>query len=54
MRNYCDCETVDINIKDCDINAKIYEIKNNVSERPPLENTDIVVAGGRGLGDKKN
>jgi electron transfer flavoprotein alpha subunit len=49
---YHDYDIVDFNVLDCDIHAQVYEIEENVSQRPPLDNADIVVAGGRGLGDE--
>ncbi len=50
--DYHDCDIVNIDVLPCDIHARIFEIKNNTSQRPPLETADIVVAGGRGLGDE--
>ena len=52
--NYIDSDIVDFNVPDCEIRAQIYEINENPSNRPPLEDADIVVAGGRGLGNEAN
>jgi electron transfer flavoprotein alpha subunit len=46
-----DCEIVEIKIDEYDIRAPIYKITNNPSDRPPLEDAEIVVAVGRGIGD---
>ncbi len=47
----CDCEIVDFKVPDCDIRAQIYKTSTNTSDRPLLEDAEIVVAGGRGLTD---
>jgi len=45
------CKVLEFNIPDCDIHAQVSEISNNPAARPPLEDADIIVAGGRGMGN---
>jgi electron transfer flavoprotein alpha subunit len=51
---YGDCDIVNFGVPDCDSHTQIDVIKGDASQRPSLENADIVVAGGRGLADESN
>ena len=44
-----DCKIYEESITPCQSNIKLIGVEKNISRRPPLDNADIVVAGGRGL-----
>ena len=48
------CEVLEFKVTDCDIHAQVSEVSKNPSVRPPLEDADIIVAGGRGMGNGNN
>ncbi len=49
--DYYDLDTVENTVAECAILTKRVKVKRHPSRRPPIDTADIVVAGGRGIGE---